>query len=416
LEILSHPSQILPLAILWYDLNEKFPSELTLPSQESQIKFKNSYKKQSSIKPISLSNTGTWDEPIQDSSNIPTIQTTPIKYPDQFMLPCSSLYTSFSNSKQDSRLIRPVIPSETIPLSPQNSISERSLLLKQIFNEKKISLIDIPLNSTIQLIDPRLKTLKQTQKIFYLESKAVKHALQQQKRLNNYYGSTIKTNYTLIPLLSRSISSNEYECNNQQLKNCSLLDISVIDCFHFGFKKSTNQLYIDLEENENQLAYKQIQISNQLIQHEKELNSQEIRLYLREKRQRKIQEHISQQKKNDLINSKIYIHNGRKLLKEHQIITSSNNRISLELLDFFSYEYRHENRPHVKRILAELIGIFIAKYGLDYQQITSKTIEGRISMIRKDKYHHPELSLIAFFALYNLLRPSACTLPIGYIF
>jgi hypothetical protein len=167
---------------------------------------------------------------------------------------------------------------------------------------------------------------------------------------------------------------NEYE---RQLKNFSSLHISVIDCFHFGFKKSTDQLYIDLEENENQLAYEQIQMSNQLIQHEKELNSQEIRLHLREKRQRKIQEQIYEQKKNDLTSSKLFIHNGRKLLKEHQIITSSNNHISLELLDFFSYEYRHENRPHVKRILAELIGIFIEKYGLDYQQITSKAIQGR---------------------------------------
>jgi len=332
----------LPLAILWYDLKEKFSTQLTpTTSQESQQR--NSFKK----KPILSLNTGTWDEPIQD-----TIK----KYPDQFFLPCSSLYTSFSNSPHLNQ-------TETIPLSPQ-----KDLLL---FNERKISLINIPLNSTIELIDPRLKTLKQIKQIFYLESKTVKYALQQQKRLKNYYRSTLKTNYILIPFFIRSISLNEYE---RQLKNFSSLHISVIDCFHFGFKKSIDQLYIDLEENENQLAYEQIQISNQLIQHEKELNSQEIRLHLREKRQKKIQE----QKKNDLINSKLYIHNGRKLLKDRQIITSSNNQISLELLDFFSYEYRNENRPHVKRILAELIGIFIEKYGLDYQQIIPKAVQGRI--------------------------------------
>jgi D-ribose pyranose/furanose isomerase RbsD len=170
---------------------------------------------------------------------------------------------------------------------------------------------------------------------------------------------------------------NEYENNKQQLKNSSPLYISVIDCFHFGLKKSTNQLYIDLEENENQLAYEQIEISNQLIQQKKQITSQEIRLHLKEKRQRKIQEHSYEQRKNDLTNSKFYIQNGRKLLKEHQIITSSDNQISLELLDFFSYEYQHENRPHVKRILAELIGVFVEKYGLNYQQITSKPVEGR---------------------------------------
>jgi hypothetical protein len=379
LQTLSHPSQILPLAILWYDLKEKFSSELTSTSQESQqrngktIKLLNSFKNTQTIKPIPkpilpLTN-GTWEDLTPDTTPIPP---TPPTYPSQFMIPSSSLYTSFSNPQpstiyRDPRLTRTVSSSETIPLSPQNSLVEKSLSSKVI-----------PLNSTSQLIDPRLQTLKQTRNIFYLETNAVKHALQQQKRLNNYHDTknnsiTKKTHYTLIPFVSRSISSDEYERNNQLSKNSSRTDysslyISVIDCFRFGFEKSDNQLYIDLEQNENQLAYEQIKISSQLIQQEQQLNSQEIRLHLREKRQRKNEEQINQRKTYGSSNSKIYINNGRKLLKEHQVGASANNQISLELLDFFSYEYRHETRPHVKRILAELLGVFVEKYGLTYKQ------------------------------------------------
>ena len=394
MQTISHPSQILPLAILWYDLKEKFSSELTSISQESQqrsgknIKLGNSYKKKPAIKsipkPILSLNNGTWNDPTPDP---PPISTTPTKYPSQFMIPYTSLYTSFSNSQpstiyRDPRLTRTISSSETIPLSPQNS------LLEKTFSSKSI-----PLNSTTELIDPRLKTLKQTQNIFYLEINAVKHALQQQKRLNNYHDSKNglipkKTNYTLIPYLIRSISSDEYERNNQLSKNSSHKDysslhISVIDCFHFGLQKSNNQLYIDLEQNENQLAYEQIKISSQLIQHEQQLNSQEIRLHLRKKRQRKIQEHINEQNKQELSHSKIYMNTGRKFLKQHQGVTSSNNQISSELLDFFSYEYRHETRPHVKRILAELLGIFVEKYGLEHKQTVlndsiNKDIYGKI--------------------------------------
>lgn len=322
--------------------------------------------------------TGTWDEPIQDKTNIPPIQTiTPPKYSSNHLLPpYSSLYTSFSNpSLSDPRLNRTINSSETIPLieRPQSDIS---LLFKQI------SLIHIPLNSNEQLIDPRLKTLKQTHDIFYLEYKIFKHALQQQKRLNNYYGSKIKTHYILIPFHIHSISLNEYQRFNQQTKTSSELYISVIDCFHFGLKQTENQLYIDLEEYENQIGFKQIQISNQLIEQEKQLNSQEIRLQLKEKRLRKSQEQFYEEKKKELANSKFYIYNGRKLLKERQILTTSNNKnISLELLNLFSYEYQHETRPHVKRILAEIIGIFNEKYSLNQQEITLNNIEGKYQCI-----------------------------------
>ncbi|CAF1244746.1 unnamed protein product [Adineta steineri] len=388
LEPISQPTQILPIAILWYDLKEKFSSELLSIAQESQqqcngktMKLDNSYKIKPIPKPILTSNNGTWDPPIQDTTNNPTtstnnltIQTTPTKYPSQFMIPYPTLYTSFSNiqpqsiSNRDPRLTPKNPPSETIPLSPQD---------KLLLSSSK-QLINIPLNSTSQLIDPRLQTLKQTHDIFYLETKAVKHALQQQKRLNNYCNSkngilSRKTTYILIPFFIQPISLDEYERMNKiskytPKKEYSSLHISVTDCFHFGFNKTDNEVYIDLEENQNQLAYEQIKISNQLIEHEKHLNYQERRLHLREKRQKKLQNHVNEPNKYELPNSKVYIDNGRKLLKQHQTTTSSYTHVSLELLDFFSYEYQHETRPHVKRILAELLGIFVEKYGLQSKE------------------------------------------------
>ncbi|CAF1006016.1 unnamed protein product [Rotaria sp. Silwood1] len=414
LQTVSRPSQILPLAILWYDLKEKFSSKLTSISQESQqnnekiIKSKTLIQNKPSTKPIpkpiSILNTGTWDDLIQEPTNTPITPTISNKYPSQLMLPLSSFNNIQSlTNYRDPRLLRTVVSSEVIPLSPQHPVYERSqsdtssLSLKSTNTTKKMSLVNIPLNSTSELMDPRLPTYKSKYNIFYLELKAVKHALQQQKRLNNYYHNSKtntkpKTNYTLIPFFVRSISSDECETNNNNNKisnqsshlDYSSLSVSVIDCFHFGLKTTNNKLYIDLEDNDNKLAYEQINISNQLIQYEKQLNSQEIRLHLREKRQRKMQEYFNQQRKNQLANSKTYVNIGRKILKEHQLVTpSSNQQISLELLDFFSYEYQHENRSNVKHLLAELIGVFVDKYGLANKQTTSnnhqdKVIEGKI--------------------------------------
>jgi hypothetical protein len=230
-----------------------------------------------------------------------------------------------SNSR-DPRLLRTkreiaLISSETIPLSPQHLLHERSLSdsssssikpLQTSSDElvlitKSSSLIYIPLNSSVSLIDPRLKTVKQTRGIFYLELQGVKHALQQQKRLNHYYDSKTglvpKTSYTLVPFLIRVVPNDEYERilndNNNTYKfnkhsnsiDYSSLYVSVVDCLNFGFLKSktNNQMYIDLEQHENQLAYEQIEISNELLQRERQLNSQQIRLRLREKRQRRTQ-------------------------------------------------------------------------------------------------------------------------------
>lgn len=362
----SHPSQILPLAILWYDLTEKFPPELAPIPQQS--KPKSSPKKKSNPPE---STTGTWDKPIQ---------TTPAKYPNQGLIPFTPLYTSFCTSQTDSPSIKKLITSETIPLSPVKSIQDLSPSFKRTNNEKKLPPKNIPLTHSSNLLDPRLSTLKQTHQIFYLESKAVKRVRQQQKRLNQYCDSSTKTHYALIPFHIHSISSEEYAKKNSSTKTSSSLMISVVDCLQFGLKTSANQSCIDLDENENLIAYQQIQRSNALIEQERDLNSQTIRLHLREKRQRKVQEEIHQQKKHDLANVKIYMQNGRKLLKEHQQTNPSKRDFSIELLDFFSYEYQHENRPYVKRILAELIGIFIEKYGLNYVELISKIAQGEITV------------------------------------
>jgi hypothetical protein len=424
-----------------------------------------SLKKKTSIpptKPIispSISNFGTWEGPTQDTiipetPPIPnTIEspTTP-KYPSHFMTPFhrafsnplviststteqqqhppsqpSPLPLQISNSR-DPRLLRTkrestLISSETIPLSsqhpfPERSLSEGSKPLKTSSDElvlitKSTSLIYIPLTSSTSLIDPRLKTLKQTRHIFYLELQAVKHALQQQKRLNHYYdpktGLPPKTSYTLVPFLVRHVSNNEYERllnddNNTYKFNkhsngidYSSLYISVDDCFNFGLSKplKTNQLYIDLEQNENKLAYEQIEISNELIQREKQLNSQQIRLRLREKRQRKMQQQINEKKnlKTSLTsplssaisstNSKLHIATGRQLLKEHKISTiPENTYISNDLLDFFSREYKNENRPHVKHLLAELVGVFVEKYHVQHNETRGNNGERRRSSIQ----------------------------------
>lgn len=446
-ETISHPPQILPIAILWYDLIERFPPELiSTLNQESQhrngkitnggksLKKKtlNLAKKTSSI----ASNSGAWEAPPppQESTQNSTVVESPTtKYPSHFMVPYHRVYsvpilpssltteqqqtttptpppstttTQQIISSRDPRLLRPKreTSSETIPLSPQHLFTERSLsdgsIPKSSSDElvlitKSSSLIYIPLNSSISLLDPRLKTLKSTRNILYLELQAVKHALQQQKRLNQYYDSKSglppKTSYTLVPFLIRQVSINEYQRllndNNNTYKftkhsnsiDYSSLYVSVVDCMNFGLVKSSkpNQTYIDLEQNENKLAYEQIEISNELIQRERQLNSQQLRLRLREKRQRRIQQQINEKQNSktsilspSITNSKFYITTGRQLLKDHQILSTRlpNNCLSSDLLDFFSREYKNENRPHVKHLLAELLGVFMEKYHIDHNQ------------------------------------------------
>jgi hypothetical protein len=418
-----------------------------------------------STKPIispSISHPGTWEGPNQDPTTPETPQSfnaiessTVTKYPSHFMVPFHRVYsnplavlTSTLEQQQqppqisplphqilstrDPRLLRAkreslLTSSETIPLSPQHLMPERSLSdgskpTKTSFDEpllitKSSSVIYIPLISSTSLIDPRLKTLKQTRNIFYLELQAVKHALQQQKRLNHYHdpksGLPPKTSYTLVPFLPRQVSNDEYERllndDNNTFKftkhsngiDYSSLYILVDDCFNFGLLKPTKskQMYVDLEQYENKLAYEQIEISNELVQREKQLNSQQIRLRLREKRQRKMQQQINDKKIYDkqtfkpsltsplsstsLTNSKLHIATGRQLLKEHEISSpSSHTHISTDLLDFFSREYKNETRPHVKHLLAELVGVFIEKYQDQHNPMGANNGERKHSFVQ----------------------------------
>ncbi|CAM4812404.1 unnamed protein product [Rotaria magnacalcarata] len=467
-ETKPQPSQILPIAILWYDLNEKFSPEFistnvikTASKKESarhngnnnskKAPSKNKPSDQStksilshsneSIIPLSTLNSVNRQDPSQDKYTTETISNSnrnefvalsQTKYPHHLLVPYNRLRSNPSlsispNTDQqqttsiqqitnirDPRLLRTkrelsLTSLETIPLSQENFTYERSSssgslainstkssLDSPLLITKSSALIEIPLNSFTSLIDPRLKTVKNTRNIFYLELQAVKHALQQQKRLNTYYdsktGLTSKTNYAVIPYLTRQVSNDEYvrllndDSNTHKFHrysnriDYSLLNVSVIDCLNFGLVTSTmnNHICIDLDKTENKLASEQIEISNDLIQREKQINSQYIRLRLREKRQRKIQQQINERKNQDkssrmsplpLPNSKLYLTTGRQLLKEHKSTTkSANTHVPSDLIDFFSLEYKNETRPHVKHILAELVGIFIEKYHNELNQ------------------------------------------------
>ncbi|CAF1486170.1 unnamed protein product [Adineta ricciae] len=451
-EPVSRPPQILPIAILWYDLKDKFPPELTsihLPkatlTQESQQRNGKSANGRVAIKtktskptvsiPDKMSTSGTWNTPVPETSVTEHATTNPsdsstitaAKYPSHLMVPYHRVYSTpavvvttsneetssnipqIVQSSRDPRLTRAKrdrssLSSDTNPLSPQSaqierSLSENSSTTKSLSDElvlitKSTSLIYIPLNSSSPLLDPRLKTLKSTRSVFFLEPQTVKHALQQQKRLNHYHDSKSglppRTSYSPVPYLVREVSNEEYErLINESNSSCKLnkhsngvdysaLHISVFDCFNFGLVQpsATGSMCVDLERKENKVAYEQIEMCNELIQREKQLNSQQIRLRLRDKRQRRIQQHLDEKKNLERhsskstslspslsANSKSYIATGRKLLKDHQISsTSSTRQFSPDLFDFFSQEYRTETRSHVKQLIAELVGIFIEKY------------------------------------------------------
>ena len=445
METVSRPSQILPIAILWYDSTEKFTLKLLSANSISKQTAQHSNEYSNNIR-ISVQRKVFYPAPKSRSSlilnsdaeknsthNVTTNETvqnsnTPEslkrKYPSHLMITYHRLHSDSSvveakqqyqqsdrsqqiSSSRDPRLLctkqeMTLKSSETISLSPQNSIDERttfrnSLMLNSSkvslngslsISEKNSSLIHIPLNSFISLIDPRLKTIKQTRNIFYLELQAVKHAIQQQKRLNRYTNS--KTSYTLIPFRIRQVSNTDYQRllndnNNiyQFYKHSndikySLLHVSVIDCMDFSLT-TNNHTYIDLEKNQNKLAYEQIEKSNELIEREKQLNSRCIHLRLREKRQRKIQQQINERIHYEkphfktLTHSKLCVATGRQLLKQHKSsIKSPNTHISLDLLDFFSREYKNENQSHIKYLLAELAGIFTDKYHTEKQQTEVK--------------------------------------------
>ena len=167
------------------------------------------------------------------------------------------------------------------------------------------------------------------------------------------------------------------------LKPYPPLDVSVIDCLQFGFKVTGDEQCIDLEQQENRSAYAQINTSNQLIEQKKRLSSRELRVRWHEKRLRRLQEHerhakrceslASSSSSESVIHSAVHAENGRKLLDEHRLTALPNRCISTELIQFFAYEYQHETRPHIKRLLAEVVGALAEKYELEQCQTAGDT-------------------------------------------
>ena len=404
-----------------------------------------SISKPSTQPPVSSSplKTGTCEKPKQASvpvENAPVPSTPEVpttKYPSQFMVPYHRPYSHPSQNKaltidplstgtslqiahsRDPRLLRAQretasVSSETIPLSPQHLLLERALS-EHPFSSKFIRTspgdsslllrssslaITIPLNSNLTLTDPRLATVTSTRTVFFLELQAVKHAQQQQKRLNHYHDATSglapKTSYFLVPYLARQVSADEYErlwnhdqtslrCKKPSHTNSySSLHVSVVDCFNFGFSRtsSAEHSFIDLEEDENRIAFDQLETNSDLLEREGKLNSQQRRLRLRERRHRRRLQHINERRgtksksssssnsppASSIISphSKINAVAGRQMLKDYPLTSAlPNAHVSSDLLEFFSREYRHETRSRVKHLLAELVGVFIEKYHLN---------------------------------------------------
>ena len=416
---MARPAQILPIAILWYDLGKgvsfDFPTVFHEPEQVNgrTIQVKPIVKKPSPSKSVDLlaplpNKVIQHDlKEVPVASSIATI--TPTKYPNQFMSPqhrlqsYSSLYTSFSDRSQSIQRqdLVPTAPPETIPLSAQKPAVARSqseVPLSSDASERKKSKT-IPFDSTAALTDPRLTSSKAPRTTLYLESSAVQRVVKQQQRLNQYCtsnkNSVPKTAYRLIPLIAHPVSlvdrgkTNPSSSSEPTLKTYIPLDVSVIDCLQFGFKVTGDEQCIDLEQHENRSAYAQIKTSNQLIEQEKRLSSRELRLRWREKRLRRLQEHELHAKKCDssassselAVQSAMHTENGRKLLDEHRLTASPNRCLSTELVHFFAYEYHHETRLHVKRLLAEVIGVLAEKYELEPCQTATDTecVEGQWS-------------------------------------
>ena len=426
--------------------------------------------------------TGTCEKSKQESVPVenapvpsaPAVSTT--KYPSQFMVPYRQPYSHPSQNKaltidtlstgtslqiahsRDPRLVRAQretasVSSETIPLSPQHLLLERALsdhpfsskFIRTSPDDSPLLLrssslaISIPLNSNLTLTDPRLATVTSTRTLFFLELQAVKHAQQQQKRLNHYHdaksGLAPKTSYFLVPYLARQVSADEYERlwkhdqaslqwkKSSHTSDYSSLHVSVVDCFNFGFSRtsSAEHSFIDLEEEENRIAFDQLKTTSDLLEREGQLNSQQRRLRLRERRhKRRLQQSSGRRgmkyKSSSSSNSppassiispqsKINAVTGRQMLKDYPLTSAlPNAHVSSDLLEFLSREYRHETRSHVKHLLAELVGVFIEKYhlneplqnaschqnGKDKQQVTSGKRQLRI---------HCRVSLDHYFSL-----------------
>ena len=352
--------------MLWYALPEKFlfqsPSRSRIPQPLPQnlIQRQVSAPPAVPIRAINPPISSTSSMTATDLTNVVPIGTsTPMRNsrPSILTNQPASRFDSFRGEQsligtQGARMTQ---SAETIPLSEQKPACARS----QSNQENKPTPTKILHNAMSSLDDPRLATFKHTRTVFYLEPNAVKHALQQQKRLKTYFLSAsqcnTRTTYTVIPLITQTEEDYPPLC------------VSVTDCFHFGFQQTGNQIYIDLEDDENQLAYEELQISDRQTEQDKKSCAKADRLRARHKWQDKPQEAKETPDPCSSSPSEMYREKGRTLLESHTLLTPFHNQLSSQLVNFFSYEYRHENRPHIQDMLAELMGVLVEKYPFEHQ-------------------------------------------------
>lgn len=454
-ETISCPKQILPIAIVWYNLNGTlFSDSFFLTSKtsngtrvinESNHRVKSRLNDTTSIEKTNGHSRCTSSESIKsemgiisphttnkswngvqiefDSTNIGANRivdeqnhtivnlqpssTIPSIVHEEVLVKNVLINHSPSRNNRDPRLSQnksssTLKSSENVLSSPTPTLIEKSI--NDVSNSKCVtptteesSLVPkttsslpstvIPLVSNVSLVDPRPKITDGSRMVALLDIQIFKFVMQQQRRLNHYYESKTtvnrKTFYRPVPCQVRRVSVDQYQrlSNQNQLNglvtgesqkhNYPLLNVSVVDFFEFGFSSAstTPSNYIELNSPESKLAYDQMEQSNDLIRRESQLNSQQIRLGIRENRQKKVREQMREIRSNltkTSIQTKKYVISGRQFLKEYPVKTSENNTtVSKELLEFLSREYRHETRSNVKHVLAELVGIFVEKYGLD---------------------------------------------------
>jgi hypothetical protein len=332
--------------------------------------------------------TSTLDASSHSFNDETTKSSTPTKYPSQFMLPIhrTSLYPTLYTSIDSQQTVLPTRPTSTTvqtaeinPLSPQKSTlpGMSSSLPSTCSDNTTSSISSIPLTARQTLTDPRLASRQSTDKVVYLESHAVKKALDKQKRHkthahSNRNSSVTHADYHLIPLISRDDHEQRTMGVSPLSTSTPSLFVSVTDCFHFGFDKHHQQTYIDLDENNNRLAFEHLQVSNELHERTQQIQSRQLRLRLREKRQRRTHEQANS-KHNEQVSSTAVCQQARRLLNEHRLPSSFTCQLSNDVLNFFSYEYRHETRPHVKRMLVELVGVYIEKYR--FERTTNEPVD-----------------------------------------
>ncbi|CAF0915436.1 unnamed protein product [Didymodactylos carnosus] len=368
--------------------------------------------------------------------------------------------------QQQQQIIRQNDTSPTTPVTPTTITNDDTVLKQRDPNPlfASITSLDVPLEMNISVSDPRLQSNRK-KVIYCLEPHAVKHAIQQQRRVSLYNANATNGNtksvYHLIPFLIKQISFDENENENSNIilsttsslistkqrnrKNdgllsclptsaspaspeklvdkCYPLRVVVQDVINFNFDfTSSNENYIDLNNETNQNAMRLVTNFNDKIQQNREKNAlrQRLKQSLKKKRVRKrktkvhvpSEQFVENENKNltveqqQLESTKIveneemftpttitvsetteknqippsqsngnsnseaivkdtsrshYI-NGLEILKKHRRQNIHIN-IPQSVSDFLSKEYCEEKRPYVKRLLARLMGILDEKYG-----------------------------------------------------